>query len=660
VFKHITHCGKGHSCRKKMLGGLLTSVSRPTAGAAAKAIAVDPSKASFGAARLDSAAQALDIESRSTISLNSIPSSALSSSVPSTTSSDDSRASSSPPSEASASSGSPVLAFEVGTSTLKGQFHPNEDRLAVYSAPSALEDSSSSQGGVVVLVADGHDGSTCAEFVSKTAFMPAFEAALARRPGRGQEGEALSLKEAFSTCEALWESRVEQLKAANVTTGVTSGSCLTAAVLKADGQVLTANVGDCRAVLRRSDGSLEILSTDHRCSDPIERERILRLGGVIKNNRVMGLEPTRTLGDIMEKRATKPGVITCEPDVYGTNINGATPSGAAAPASDEEVLATITGMLEAAGQTQALSLIPASLGGEGGHGGGASGRSTGTSSHHRSQSAAGQGRGGAGDGGGTTNVAAARASRNAALAGHGHGSSSHYYGSSAASNATNLHGGRSSSASLSGVRKLGSGAALTPGMALARTMLAVSNDPRSSLSLSAGGAGTGASARGVRGLSAVAATFPSSVVKPVPSFSLADAAATAPSLPFSFFVVATDGVWDVISPPSACAIICHALAVFGDANAAARELTLFAKRYGSTDDISAIVVWIKCSSKKDHSSTSSSHSSSSALSAAIAASTTSSAATGASARPSPYLSYSAAAGTSAGAATSGNATMALE
>lgn len=491
------------------------------------------------------------------------------------------KASTSAPSAAASS----TLCFETGSSTLKGQFHANEDRLALYPAPprssSAPEEEEGKGEGCLALMCDGHDGSLCAEFVSKHAFVPAFQAALGRRPGRGLEGEALSLKEAFAGVEGMWESTVERMKATSPgAAGLTSGACVTAALLRDDGQILSANVGDCRAVLRRSDGSIEVLTTDHRCSDPTEKERILRLGGFIRNNRVIGvLEPTRTIGDLSEKRSTNPGVISFEPDVFATSL---LPSELP---DDATVAMTISGLLEAAGQHQALALIPAGISGVGaGTGGGKkAGSGSGTSSSHRSQSASGQGRSGVGDAGGSTNAAAGKAARSAALAGQGHGSSSHYYGSSAASSATNLGGGRSSSASLSGVRKLGSGvgALLTPGMGLARTMLAASADPRSS------GPGRGGN---FGGRSSVVATFPS---KPIPSFSLADAAATSPSLPLSFLVVATDGVWDVISTPSACAIVAHALACFGSAAAAARELVLMAKRYGSTDDISAVVVWIR-------------------------------------------------------------------
>jgi len=47
------------------------------------------------------------------------------------------------------------------------------------------------------------------------------------------------------------------------------------------------NVGDCRAIVVRNDGSFEKLTQDHRLTMPAERERIRKLGGKIVNDRVV-------------------------------------------------------------------------------------------------------------------------------------------------------------------------------------------------------------------------------------------------------------------------------------------------------------------------------------------------------------------------------------
>ena len=58
-----------------------------------------------------------------------------------------------------------------------------------------------------------------------------------------------------------------------------------------------ANVGDTRAVLNRN-GNAQRLTIDHKASDPVEIERVLSVGGTIKDGRVAGgLAITRALGD---------------------------------------------------------------------------------------------------------------------------------------------------------------------------------------------------------------------------------------------------------------------------------------------------------------------------------------------------------------------------
>jgi len=64
------------------------------------------------------------------------------------------------------------------------------------------------------------------------------------------------------------------------------------------GFVHVANLGDCRAVLGRGSSALR-LSSDHTPALDSERDRILSLGGTIRNNRVHGiLAVTRALGDL--------------------------------------------------------------------------------------------------------------------------------------------------------------------------------------------------------------------------------------------------------------------------------------------------------------------------------------------------------------------------
>lgn len=76
-------------------------------------------------------------------------------------------------------------------------------------------------------------------------------------------------------------------------------------------------------------------------------------------------------------------------------------------------------------------------------------------------------------------------------------------------------------------------------------------------------------------------------------FSLPEALSSSARLPTSVLVVASDGVWDVLTSEQAMATVVHALAVHRDAAAAARELCSMALRYGSCDDITAAVVVLR-------------------------------------------------------------------
>ena len=82
-------------------------------------------------------------------------------------------------------------------------------------------------------------------------------------------------------------------------------------------KVYCANVGDTRCSLI-SPTKIKRLSYDHRACDSKERERVISLGGTIKNDRVDGtLMLTRVFGDFDLK--TKG--VTCNPDITCTNIN---------------------------------------------------------------------------------------------------------------------------------------------------------------------------------------------------------------------------------------------------------------------------------------------------------------------------------------------------
>lgn len=74
-----------------------------------------------------------------------------------------------------------------------------------------------------------------------------------------------------------------------------SGACANVVLIFRD-TIYVANLGDCRAVLGRGKGRAIGLSRDHKAS--IEKSRIRKVGGFVKNGRVNGiLAISRTIGD---------------------------------------------------------------------------------------------------------------------------------------------------------------------------------------------------------------------------------------------------------------------------------------------------------------------------------------------------------------------------
>lgn len=79
-------------------------------------------------------------------------------------------------------------------------------------------------------------------------------------------------------------------------------------------------VGDCRAVVQHADGSLQVMSGDHRSSGRAERARMLAAGGFVRQGRAYGvLEPSRTVGDVDLKQDGK-AVVIAEPGLRSAEL----------------------------------------------------------------------------------------------------------------------------------------------------------------------------------------------------------------------------------------------------------------------------------------------------------------------------------------------------
>lgn len=86
-----------------------------------------------------------------------------------------------------------------------------------------------------------------------------------------------------------------------------SGTTATSTVYNGNNHLITATVGDAAAFAVIYDkagvvqGVTKLNSVTHKLTDPIERERIIKAGGNIKNDRVMGLQLSRAIGDNLYK-----------------------------------------------------------------------------------------------------------------------------------------------------------------------------------------------------------------------------------------------------------------------------------------------------------------------------------------------------------------------
>ena len=95
-----------------------------------------------------------------------------------------------------------------------------------------------------------------------------------------------------------------------------TGSTATLVVFQ-NNKIYCGNVGDSTAFIIY-DNFIKKISTDHKCSDPKEEERIILSGGKVTKNRVMGqLVLSRCLGDLYCK---KYGVINT-PDISANKID---------------------------------------------------------------------------------------------------------------------------------------------------------------------------------------------------------------------------------------------------------------------------------------------------------------------------------------------------
>jgi protein phosphatase 1G len=98
-----------------------------------------------------------------------------------------------------------------------------------------------------------------------------------------------------------------------------SVGCTACVCIITNNEVICANSGDSRGVLCRKGVAVE-MSYDHKPENPEEKDRIVKAGGFVEENRVKGmLNLSRALGDLEYKLdpelAVEDQMITCVPDL---------------------------------------------------------------------------------------------------------------------------------------------------------------------------------------------------------------------------------------------------------------------------------------------------------------------------------------------------------
>ena len=196
-------------------------------------------------------------------------------------------------------------------------------------------------------VFDGHGGSDCATFLSRTLHVRIAKLASSMTFDSFQTLCKSSLiPDAFKSCEDEYQSDYYTSRA---------GSCAIMTLVH-ENSFLLAHLGDCRAVLY-SGGNVIQLTSDHRTSEEHEAKRINDHGGVIINDRVMGmLSPTRAFGDNDIKRRF-PGVVSSEPSILSFTIDEA-----AVPSEHSFLVIASDGVYDALSNSAVCEIVSRGLG----------------------------------------------------------------------------------------------------------------------------------------------------------------------------------------------------------------------------------------------------------------------------------------------------------
>lgn len=193
---------------------------------------------------------------------------------------------------------------------------------------------------------DGHGGISCAQYLREH-LHTCLRDKLASSPSLLFDIKR-SVKEALI---ATFQACDEDYRRTEVELAPTVGSTALVCLVLGD-LLITANLGDSRAVLCRAGKAID-LSVDHKAvsgmqDNPIESERIRRLGGVISFRRIAGkMSFSRSFGDFKFKNSAGP-LISIEPEVRYLYLD---------PVQDEFLILACDGLWDVFSSQEAVDFV---------------------------------------------------------------------------------------------------------------------------------------------------------------------------------------------------------------------------------------------------------------------------------------------------------------
>lgn len=181
--------------------------------------------------------------------------------------------------------------ISIGVTGMQGWRPEMEDAHLIQAKMPSAEDH------MLLGVFDGHGGAKTAQYVApnlvaKIESTASWQAYLADQT---EENAGIALKEAFLAMDVELRERSEE-----------ASGCTAIVVMLTPSHIVTANLGDSRAVLG-SNGSTVPLSFDHKPYNEEEKQRIEKAGGTVSWNRVDGdLAVSRAFGDFRYKNVDLP------------------------------------------------------------------------------------------------------------------------------------------------------------------------------------------------------------------------------------------------------------------------------------------------------------------------------------------------------------------